>query len=254
MQLVSVYFRQPVKEIARWLFRSNEVTNLTYDLTPLNEAHLAAFVAAVTGAELDDCERYLTEIKNDSELAEHVRSTVLSGPHRQVADAEARFGRRIGWYAIARATKPKIVVETGVDKGLGSCVLAAAILRNREEGHDGRYYGTDIDPDAGYLLGGRYADAGQILYGDSIESLGRLSEPIGLIINDSDHSADYEAREYDAVDEKLAPKAIVLGDNSHVSGALSDFARRTGRRFLFFHEQPVDHWYPGAGIGAAYRV
>jgi hypothetical protein len=25
------------------------------------------------------------------------------------------------------------------------------------------------------------------------------------------------------------------------------------RAFLFFREQPQDHWYPGAGIGIAYR-
>jgi hypothetical protein len=52
--------------------------------------------------------------------------------------------------------------------------------------------------------------------------LGRLSEPIHLFINDSDHSEDYEAREYVAVADKLSPGAIVLGDNSHVSAALSD--------------------------------
>lgn len=252
MKLVLVYFRQPAREIVRWLVRSKETTNLTYDLTPLNQAHLAAFVSAVTGAELADCERYLDEIKNNSELAEHVRRKVLEGPHGDVADADARYGRRIGWYAIVRATKPTVVVETGVDKGLGSCVLAAAILRNRQDGTDGRYYGTDIDPAAGYLLDGPYAAAGEILYGDSIDSLGRLSDPIDLFINDSDHSQDYEAREYVAVAHKLSPEAIILGDNSHVSPALSDFARRTGRRFLFFREQPADHWYPGAGIGAAY--
>ena len=32
-------------------------------------------------------------------------------------------------------TKPKIVVETGVDKGLGACVLTAALMKNSEEGY-----------------------------------------------------------------------------------------------------------------------
>lgn len=173
-----------------------------------------------------------------------------------MADAEARYGRRIGWYAIVRALKPRVVVETGVDKGLGSCVLTAAILRNRVEGHPGEYFGTDIDVDAGYLLDDRYATAGRIriLYGDSIESLARLDKDIDLFINDSHHSADYEAREYAIVAKHLSPGAILLGDNAHVSPALPEFARQSGRRFLFFHEQPADHWYPGAGIGAAYRT
>ena len=39
------------------------------------------------------------------------------------------YGRRLGWYALVRALKPRTVVETGADKGLGSCVLAALRLR-----------------------------------------------------------------------------------------------------------------------------
>ncbi|MGH8488547.1 MAG: class I SAM-dependent methyltransferase [Gammaproteobacteria bacterium] len=86
------------------------------------------------------------------------------------------------------------MVETGVDKGLGSCVLAA-LLRHAAEGFPGRYYGTDINPAAGGLFCGEYARTGRILYGDSVRSLAQLDEPIDFFINDSDHSADYEALE-----------------------------------------------------------
>lgn len=51
-----------------------------------------------------------------------------------------------------RATKPAVVVETGVDKGLGSCLLSAALTRNSEDEHPGYFYGTDINPKVGYLL------------------------------------------------------------------------------------------------------
>jgi len=132
-------------------------------------------------------------------------------------------------------------------------VLAAALLRNREEGHEGRHFGTDIDPGAGFLLTGEYAEVGEILYGDSIESLTGLDETIDVFINDSDHSADYEALEYVAVAGKLAENAVVIGDNAHVTDKLFKFARSTGRRFLYFREIPADHWYSGAGIGFAYR-
>ena len=33
---------------------------------------------------------------------------------------------------------------------------------------------------------------------------------------------------------------------------LSDWAERSGRHYLFFKEQPLDHWWPGDGIGAAW--
>ena len=56
--------------------------------------------------------------------------------------------------------KPKVVVETGVDHGIGSCILCAALLRNTKEGEGGRYYGTEIRTEAGRLLSGIYAEIG----------------------------------------------------------------------------------------------
>ena len=91
-----------------------------------------------------------------------------------------------------------------------------------------------------------------ILQGFQQQSLNRLDCSIDLFINDSDHSAEYEEREYACVAAKLSPAAMLLGDNSHVTDKLYQFALATGRNFLFFSEKPADHWYPGAGIGAAW--
>ena len=84
------------------------------------------------------------------------------------------------------------MIETGVDKGLGSVVVCAALLRNRAEGAPGNYLGTDIRPEAGALLTGPYAEVGRILYGDSIGSLETVTGPIDLFINDSDLSSSGE--------------------------------------------------------------
>jgi hypothetical protein len=238
--------------LGRWLVTSREDTNYTYDLDPLYEQYLAAFVAVVAGCPTAEVLGYFRELHEDAALRRHVRAVTEAHPEGAFADAEARYGRRLGWYALVRATKPRVVVETGVDKGLGSVVLCAALLRNRAEGAPGAYYGTDINPQAGYLLQGPYAETGRILYGDSLASLEALEGPVDLLINDSDHSADYEGREYAVVAPKLSERAVVLGDNAHVTDELYRFARRTGRHFLFFHEQPYKHWYPGGGIGAAF--
>lgn len=48
---------------------------------------------------------------------------------------------------------------------------------------NGKYYGTDINPKAGYLLSGSYKEFSNILYGDSIESLASLDETIDLFIS-----------------------------------------------------------------------
>jgi predicted O-methyltransferase YrrM len=245
------YYRKPFKRIFPWLLRSREFTNFAYDLDDANKEYLACFVSVVTGAELAAVKRYLAEIEGDAELRTHIRRLTESSG-RKDADAEAVYGRRIGWYAIVRAKKPRVVVETGVDKGLGSCVITAALMKNAAEGYPGRHYGTDINPQAGYLFKDPYSRYGEILYGDSITSLSRLTERIDLFVNDSDHSADYEMREYECVREKLTEDAVIIGDNAHCTRKLLDFAAQTHRRFLFFQEKPKAHWYPGGGIGVAF--
>ena len=247
------YASAPVRHFFVWLVTSREYTNYTYGLSEINRRYLAAFVAQVTPASYAEALAYIEELEADTDLKEHVRRTVQERDERRFADRDVQYGRRLGWYAIVRAVKPRVVVETGVDKGLGACVLTAALLRNAQEGREGRYYGTDINPAAGYLLGGAYAHVGRVLYGDSIQSLERLDETIDVFINDSDHSAAYEEAEYRAVRHKLSDTALLIGDNAHATDKLLDFALQTGRTFLFFKEQPAKHWYPGGGIGVAFK-
>jgi hypothetical protein len=109
--------------------------------------------------------------------------------------------------------------------------------------------GTDINPNAGYLLAGPYGEAGHVLVGDFLKSLNAIDCDIDLFINDSDHSSGYENGEYQAIASKLADTASIGGDNAPVADSLLRFSRETGREFLFWKEQPAGHWYPGGGIG-----
>ena len=247
------YLRPAQCNLLKWLLTSRELTNFTYDLEEDNRHYLAAMIADVSGQPYQVVLGYFREVEGDAELRAHLESATRTSELAFMADSPVRYGRRIGWYALARALKPKVVIETGIDKGLGSCVLTAALRRNSREGAAGRYYGMDINPKAGYLLSGEYAKYGQVLYGDSIESLRAFEGSIDLFITDSDHSADYEAREYHVIADKLSPGAVILGDNAHCNDKLLQFSLANGRRFLFFKEQPKDHWYPGGGIGISFK-
>ena len=255
MRLLRVIrFQWPkVQLVFTWLFTSRETTNHTYDLTERNLSDLADLIAVITGCPRAEVIGYIREPLTDSALLSHINNVISRSPSlsRSRADHAARFGRRLGWYAFARILKPRMTVETGVDKGLGSVLLCSALLRNMREGFPGRYFGTDINPRAGYLLCGEYASAGSIHYGDSIESLRQLSGGVDLFINDSDHSSDYEYAEYHVIEEKLSPSAVILSDNAHATDSLRRFAQESERQFLFFSEAPKDHWYPGGGIGIA---
>ena len=154
-----------------WLWTSRETTNFTYELSSKSRDYLSCVLSVVTSLPASDFARYIAEAESDTDLTNHILTTTATSDWAFKADRAVWLSKRLGWYALVRATKPEIVVETGVDKGLGAVVLCAAILRNRAEGNQGRYYGTDINPHAGYLLCGPYKQAGEILYGDSIESL-----------------------------------------------------------------------------------
>jgi hypothetical protein len=246
------YYNKKYIQIIKWSIHSREKENYTYDLTDTNILYLAQMVSVVTGVDSEEIISYINEARNNKQLKEHIISETMKSPSREYADLRVDFGRRLGWYAFARTTKPKIIVETGVDKGMGSVLLCSALLKNKEEGFTGQYFGTDINPEAGYLLNGIYSEVGKILYGDSLNTLSLFNEKIDLFINDSDHSANYEYREYLAIRNKISDNAVLLGDNSHVSDKLAVFSRETNRKFLFFREEPSGHWYPGAGIGISF--
>jgi hypothetical protein len=249
--VVDTYYGPPLALAEDWIRADKEISNFYYDLTDLNRCHLRHLMATVSGVDPKAIAAYIAELDDDRALLEHLQTGVLAAyPNK---DIEVAYGRRLGWYAAVRALKPRVVVETGVDHGVGACVLSSALLRNWKEGNPGRYYGFDILPSAGRLLQEPYSAVGQLIVGDSVENLERFDKTIDLFINDSDHSVEYEAREYRTIATKLSEKAVILGDNSHYSDALPKFAESSGRKFLYFHESPKAHWYPGAGIGVAFR-
>jgi hypothetical protein len=245
------YAVQPALNCAKWLVQSRESTNFTYDVTPQCRDHLIWWVCAVTSKDYIEIESYFREIETDAELAKHIATTTSNTPAlRSVYDGKPRFGRRVAWYALVRALQPQHVVETGTDVGLGSLVLAAALLKNES----GTLTTVDITDYSGDLIGGRYATVITQVKGDSVAILTELNRTINIFIHDSLHTYDHEYRELQAAEGILATDGVFLSDNAHSTNACSDYALATNRRFLYVDENPADHWYPGAGIGAAWRA
>jgi predicted O-methyltransferase YrrM len=246
--MVARYDLDLVMRSVGWLVRSREHTNLTYDLTPVNREHLAWLVAEVTGRSIDCIRAYVEEVRQDRDLSRHIAETTRLSRRRHLADPVPRYGLRIGWYALVRALEPEHVVETGTDKGLGACVVAAALLRN---GH-GRLTSVDTNPDAGYLIDGAYGSVVDRQIADSLDLLPRLTAPIDLFLHEVHRSAAQERAEYQAIHPLLTGRAVLVSDNVKENDELARWAERNGRRFLYFHELPMNHWYPGAGMGIAF--
>jgi len=244
---------KPVWSSVGWVFNSREHYNYTYNLHPVSIDYLVAMLAVVTGKSRSEIAGYIREIQTDEQLKRHVVEQTQRSPERYVADTEVRFGRRMGWYAAVRALKPKVVVETGVDKGLGSVVLVAALQRNTAEGSPGKHIGIDINPKAGYLLQAPYGQPSRMIYADSLATLAGLDEPVDLFIHDSDHSPEFEMKEYSAVTPKLSPNGVILSDNAAHTDELLKWASERDREFLYYGEKPIGHWWPGEGIGFAFQ-
>jgi predicted O-methyltransferase YrrM len=240
-------------QMVKWAFTSKEYYNHTYHLTELNQQYLASYIAAVCGHDVKVIEGYINELANDTALRDLLIQRTNESRDRHNSDAEPRYNRRLGWYALLRATKPRVVVETGIDRGLGTVVMAAALKRNQDEGFPGLVYATDIVPDVGHLLAEPYKSFCRELIGDSVESLKKFQQPVDVFLHDSDHTPAYEWAEFLAIEPRLHVSSIVLSDNSQQTPKLREFAARIGQSFLYFQDTPRDHWWPGDGIGAVFK-
>lgn len=243
------YFGLSLKKGLRWSLQRTEYSNFYYDLTEKNKYELAHFVAFLTDITPDIATGYINEILDNKDLKTHIQKKFEQDKFSK--DSSFHLGRRIGWYAFVRALKPRLVIETGVHQGIGAVTIISALKANRSEGFPGKYLGTDIDNEAGELVTGDFLDYGKVLFGDSIESLRGINQQVDLFINDSDHSSMYEYREYIEIAPHLDANAFILSDNSHATDSLLKFSQQFHRQFLLFREEPLDHWYPGAGIGVS---
>ena len=248
IRLISVFSFKSLMRCFCWLFLSKEFANFTYDLKPANKEYLAWFIANVCRAPVSEIKSYLDELENNSELKIFIKDQLRQHRRGIEIDSEAYFGRRIGWYAIVRAMQPNLIVETGTEKGLGSLVLAEAILKNGK----GKLITIDMEPSSGLLIGGKYSEVISQVIGDSIQALSQIDQ-VDMFIHDSDHSSEHEAREFGVITPRLTVSGIVLSDNSHVTNELSKWSLDNGRKFFYFAVEPLNHWYPGAGIGVSVK-
>lgn len=231
-----------------WLFTSREHTNLTYQLEPRNERHMAHWVANLTGVSSDRVLELFLEIERDSEFNRLVRTQRVKSPKRFTSDEQVRLGRRKAWYALVRILRPALIVETGTDKGLGALVLARAAQLNQF----GNVLTIDANPRAGEFIRGNAVPRLRMEINDSVDEIRNLAEnEVDFFIHDSLHTYSHETAELRALESKLAPEAWVLSDNSEETDALIDWSMQAERVFHYFQEKPMNCPYHGGGVGVS---
>jgi predicted O-methyltransferase YrrM len=204
-------------------------------------------VSSLTGASIIEVEKYFIEFETDKEFFLELNTKAKNIKRQNELTFPILCGRRIVWYCLIRITRPRTVVETGTEKGLGSLIIQRALDMN----NSGKLFSLDIDEYAGSLFDSKDKERISLQIGDSIESIRNLNE-IDFFIHDSDHSAAHEKKELEAIETHLSSNAIVLSDNSHITDELYNWSIKMGRKYLFIKEIPKDHWYGGAGVGISY--
>lgn len=242
----------PCFRILPWLVRSRELTNYTYEYSPLAQTAAVHLAALVTGMPRELMLGYAAELRNDEQLRRHVAEMTAGSAYRHFADPQFKPGRRLFYYLLVRAVKPKVVVEAGLDKGLGACIIGAALLKNAAEGSPGQYYGlTLLTAQDAFLYGAPYDFHGQLVMGDSVDFLGKTGPNIDIFIHDTTNNPAHEQAQFTALRPRLATDAIVL--STWFTEKFAEFAQQSGLTVLTFQESPVRHWYPGGKIAFAFR-
>src|SRR5262249_14329573 len=129
--------RRPIASV-HFILSNHETDNFTYDLENVDE--LSSMLAHALGFEEARVRRVIAELEDDEATREDLRHRLRARGHRSRRPA---YGRRLGWYAVARLTRPALIVETGIHEGIGSAVLLRAFKRNAADGAEGRLLAFD---------------------------------------------------------------------------------------------------------------
>ena len=147
-------------------------------------------------------------------------------PFRTTHNGDPLLGRVC--YAMARALRPAVVIETGVCYGVTSAYLLQALRVNGT----GQLHSIDLPPlgkhgdqFVGFLIPHELKAAWSLYRGTSRRLLPGIVAKVGnptLFIHDSLHTANNMRREFEAVWPALRPGGVIVADDIHRNSAFSE--------------------------------
>ncbi len=238
---------QPLQRHWRFVLTSPEPDNYTYEIA--NEDDLAVWAANVVHCDVALARRYVMEPHLDAALSARLRAATAG--HRLWSKRSPAFGKRLGWYAVARALRPRLMIEVGAHDGLGSLLLLRALELNQGEGSPGKLVSFDVNPSAGWLVGDH--PLWQLRIQSSDEGMAAVlatDGPLDMFVYDGWHTFEAEHADLEIAAEHLSEEGVLLSDDAQVTQALSRISQDRGFDYQAFQERPVGHFYPGAVLAA----
>jgi predicted O-methyltransferase YrrM len=176
--------------------------------------------------------RYRRERLADREFQAHLK--------RCLVDVHYVFPEAAELYAVVRAMKPGVIVETGVASGLSSAHILRALAANGT----GTLYSIDLPnvqqgsglPEgraSGWIVPDSLRGRWKLHIGDTRkllpELLGTLDH-VDIFLHDSDHSYEAMSFEFEQAFPRLEHGGLLMSDDTHLHTAWDDFCAKHGLR------------------------
>jgi predicted O-methyltransferase YrrM len=231
----------------RTVLTSPEPDNYTYEIA--NEPDLAVWAAAVIRCDVALARAMVEEPRRDVELTARLERATAG--HWFWTKRSPPFGKRLGWYALVRALRPRLVIEVGAHDGLGSLLVLRALELNGREGSPGELVSFDVNRSAGWLVGSHPLWELRIQSSsDGMADVLSARGPLDMFIYDGWHTHEAEFTDLELAAAHLSSNGVLVSDDAQVTHALSDLCESLGFGYFEFQELPVGHFYPGAVLGA----
>jgi predicted O-methyltransferase YrrM len=193
------------------------------------------FLAIATGSASPAIRSYLNEPFEDTDFMSHLAAASRKMSDLQIASADCYAKRVVLQYAVARASKPDLILETGIANGVSSAYLLLALHRNgRGTLHSIELGDTSYLPPGhlnGWIVPDSLRSRWSLHLGDSRELLPAVLKQLGTIdifIHDSLHTYDHMKFEYREAYPYLRPGGLLISDDALWNPAFPDFAREAG--------------------------
>lgn len=197
---------------------------------------------------------YVEEIEDDEEFLLPFRAALASATSyipravdfMMTGQSGSVLFNEVALYALVRALRPSVVVETGGTPGKSSAFILRAMMRNgaghlftidlpppvsatpripREQYHESRPAGAGSN----WVVQEPLRTRQTLRIGPSQEILPSVLaslETVDLFLHDSDHSYANMMWEFETAWPKLGPRGVLVSDDVRANRAFADFCRR----------------------------
>ena len=188
-----------------------------------------AIMATALGCPEADFPSYVSEFESEMDKAQQASAPVSL---RFPDGCRSELNTQCVLYALIRAHRPNVVLETGVADGFSSFAILSALEANGE----GHLHSLDIRDDVGTMVPSQLRSRWTIhIVNDqalerSMKEILTTLPGIDFYYHDSGHSYLWQAFEYAAVEPKMTGGGIFLSDDVDWSYAFIDHCKARYRK------------------------